>query len=135
MHYDFKLVIEAIIFLVGGMAAYQDILKQKISAKIALLFVVLCLAKSLIIGNVPCFFPFLSVCLIGIGFWFFSKKHVFGDGDYVFFFCSSFLINNSNWYIFITLCGIFGVITSIFFKGKFPFIPAIVLSSLLCQFL
>jgi uncharacterized membrane protein YsdA (DUF1294 family) len=59
----------------------------------------------------------------------------FGFADYVVTFAVSFIVSFENWYIFLILCGGFGMLTGFVRKSHrtehIPFIPAILLSTLL----
>ncbi len=111
---------------------YSDIKYQKVNINLAFLYII----GSIIINNTICVFPILIFITIGFFSQFILKKKGIGEADYLIVLGSSFLIAN-NWYIFIMLSGLFGIITSLLCsqKTQFPFIPSIILATIATKIL
>lgn len=77
------------------------------------------------------FIPIIVFTLVGITFYLWKKSQAFGIADYIVVCANSFLISDTKSPFFIILCGIFGILLSIILhKDKIPFIPAILISTL-----
>jgi hypothetical protein len=117
--------------LFGGVLCIQDFREQKVGVLPLAGFVVSCLLVWHFITHTFCIAPLIIFLLIGIAFWGVRKEHAFGLADYGIVLAISFVIPPNDWYIFIALCGLFGVAISVICKiRKFPFIPAIIYATI-----
>jgi hypothetical protein len=82
-----------------------------------------------------CFLLPLIFLTIGVLYFFVKKKHAFGSADYIVIIASSFVISEDTCSRFLILCGLLGILTSLFYKSKkFPMIPSILISVLISRF-
>ncbi|MDR1391330.1 MAG: hypothetical protein LBI95_03110 [Holosporales bacterium] len=132
---SFKIVYHLVTIVFGFLLVIQDLRKKAVDLLSIIGFLSGC---ALIFFNERkcCFIPFFIFLIIGILYFIVKRKQAFGSADYVIGFSVSLLLNQKNWPLFILLCGMFGVLTSLLFKSKkFPFIPSILASILLVRFL
>lgn len=113
---------------------WQDMKYQKVEILSLIIFVISCYCVSETKNF--CFFPLWIFILVQIIFYMFRKILCFGLADYfVVTGCCAFL-TAENWNYFLLLCGLFGCCFGYFFRKKynqqkFPFIPAIIIATIL----
>ena len=116
--------------LSGLVLALQDLKSQSVTFCPLLSFFVSCLCIGIIETNLV-FIPIIVFSLIGVAFYVWKGVIAFGSADYVVVGANSFLITDAQSLFFIILCGIFGILLSLILKkSKIPFIPAMLLSTL-----
>ena len=116
--------------LAGLVLALQDLKLQSVMLFPLLSFFASCLCIGIIETNFA-FIPIIVFSLIGIAFYVWKGVIAFGSADYVVVGANSFLITDAQSLFFIILCGIFGILLSLILKkSKIPFIPAMLLSTL-----
>ncbi|MDR2074862.1 MAG: hypothetical protein LBP31_01420, partial [Holosporales bacterium] len=89
--------------------SYQDIKAQRVSISAVILYVIGCF----LIRETFCIWPFVVFICLGVFGFLIKKKKVFGKADYAIVFGSTFLVDDNTWPLFIALCGVFGIITSL----------------------
>lgn len=135
-----KLLVWDILFYVaicafGIVLAIQDLKLQSVSFLSLLAFFVFCATDGIFHKNYT-FIPVFIFLLIGLTYRVFKGHSVFGMADYIVVSAVSFLLNSAQVPFFIILCGVLGVITSFVLRQRrFPFIPAILVSTLLTKIL
>ncbi len=113
--------------------AIQDLKSQSVSFLLLLGFFTFCAMSGIFHKNYT-FIPVFIFLLIGLTYYVFKRHSVFGVADYIVVSAVSFLLSDAQVPYFITLCGVFGIVTSLILKSrKFPFIPAVLLSVLLAK--
>ncbi|MDR2667036.1 MAG: hypothetical protein LBB34_02890 [Holosporales bacterium] len=79
--------------------------------------------------------PLLIFTTVGIGYFGIKKAQAFGQADYIMIIANSLVIPKDSWANFLISCGLFGILTSLFYRSKkFPMIPAILISVLISKY-
>lgn len=109
----------------------QDLKSRSVTFVPLLSFFVSCVCIGIISANFT-FIPIIVFTVIAITFYVLKKNVAFGSADYIVVTSISFLITGKQSPCFMVLCGIFGILLSIILhKDKIPFIPAILLATLI----
>ncbi|MBQ9335614.1 MAG: hypothetical protein IJS10_03660 [Alphaproteobacteria bacterium] len=123
------MLLDYVICLFGIILAFQDFKSQHVSLIALTGFFVLCSIFGVINKNFAIYPILVFISIEGI-YYFFRKKHAFGLADFIVVLAVSFLFSDEQSPIFIMSCGVFGALLSnLLHKKKFPFIPAILLST------
>lgn len=132
---SFELILHLAIGISGLVLIYQDFKSKSVSVFPLFLFLGFCGIIGFITKNF-CYFPCLVFLGVGSGFYLLKKKQAFGIADYIVVFAVSFLISNDNWPFLLILSGAFGILIAIIFKNqKFPFVPSLLVATLLIEIL
>jgi prepilin signal peptidase PulO-like enzyme (type II secretory pathway) len=125
-HTEPRYIVQTLTLLSGVFLSYQDIKAQKVN----ILVIIMYIAGCFLIRETFCPWPFVIFICLGILGFLIKKKKVFGEADYAIVLGSSFLIDDHTWPLFIALCGVFGIITSLIFQRKIiPFVPSIFIAT------
>ena len=123
------------IVLCGVVLAIQDFRTGSVMLPPLLGFLLSCSAIGIINRNCDIFASSIFL-LIGAIFFFLKREKAFGGADYVIVFAVSFLLPGGYCPLFITSCGVLGILISIMGKKRrFPFIPAILTATLVVKFI
>lgn len=128
-----ELILNIIAGFLGIILSIQDFKHQKVGVIPLFSFVIVCVLLGYFTREF-CIIPFLIFIIIGLITYIFKRKQAFGLADYIMTFAISFIMPIDGLDIFIILCGILGILTSILFKKKkFPFLPIIFISSIIVK--
>lgn len=131
----FEIVTNFLIFVFGVVLAIQDWRFKEVHVIWVLGFFVSCLLDFMIAEvKFPCLYPFFIFIAIGLIYQLKFHKKAFGLADYIIAFSISFILPDNMWPLFLTVSGVFGIITGRFYKkDTFPFIPSMMFSLLLTR--
>ncbi|MDR0942692.1 MAG: hypothetical protein LBM19_03735 [Holosporales bacterium] len=125
---SFELIVNISLAIFGTILTIQDIVKKEVGYAPLLGFACCCIALFYFRREI-CLVPFVVFATIGVIYFITKKTYALGAADYIIAFFISFLLPNAKWPIFLTLCGVFGIITRLFINSqKIPFIPSILAS-------
>jgi hypothetical protein len=125
-----RYIIQILTLLSGIFLSYQDIRTQSVNVFVVVLYI----TGSFLTGAHFCIWPLVVFACLGTLGFLIKKRRVFGEADYAVVFGSSFWVDIHTWPLFIALCGAFGIITSLIFRGKtIPFVPSIIASAILSR--
>ncbi len=130
-----ELILYCSIWISGMLLIIQDLKSQNVAYIPLFVFLSSCVGVGIINKNFA-FCPTIIFIIIGLIFFFWKHRTAFGLADYFVVFASSFLITNEQSPFFILLCGAFGILLSVITRNyKIPFIPAILLSTIVVTML
>lgn len=125
-----ELALYVTVCLSGLILTAQDVKSQSVTLFPLGSFFASCVCIGILNSNFA-FIPIVVFTVIGVAFYVWKKSIAFGAADYIVVCANSFLICDVQSPFFIILCGIFGILFSIILhQDKIPFIPAMLLSTL-----
>ena len=123
-----------IIFSSGIILCVQDFRSKSVSIIPLSVFVIGCSIYGIYKNNYSIILPMIFI-IIHIIYFLTKHKKAFGIADHIAIMTVACLVKTEQIPIFLIFCGINGTVISIFFKNSIPFIPAILLATVLVQLL